>query len=81
VVTIAGLHGRVDKVNEDSTIDLETSPGSPIKIDNKRYQHRLEPGVEQPAVTTDKKISVQHITILSGPAPGFFYCLTIINYA
>lgn len=33
VVTIAGIHGRVYKVNEDSTIDLETSPGSYIKIE------------------------------------------------
>lgn len=33
VVTIAGIHGKVNKVNEDGTIDLETSPGSYIKIE------------------------------------------------
>jgi preprotein translocase subunit YajC len=33
VVTIAGIHGRVHRVNEDGTIDLETSPGSYIKIE------------------------------------------------
>jgi len=33
VVTIAGIHGKVNKVNDDNTIDLETSPGSYIKIE------------------------------------------------
>ena len=33
VVTIAGIHGTVNKVNEDGTINLETSPGSYIKIE------------------------------------------------
>lgn len=34
IVTIAGIHGVVNKVNEDNTtINLETSPGSYIKIE------------------------------------------------
>jgi preprotein translocase subunit YajC len=33
VVTIAGIHGTVSKVNEDNTIQLEVSPGSYIKIE------------------------------------------------
>jgi preprotein translocase subunit YajC len=33
IVTIAGIHGTVNKVNEDGTIMLETSPGSYLKID------------------------------------------------
>ena len=33
IVTIAGIHGTVNKVNEDGTIMLETSPGSYIKIE------------------------------------------------
>lgn len=33
VVTIAGIHGKINKVNEDGTVDLETSPGSYIKIE------------------------------------------------
>jgi len=32
IVTIAGIHGTINKV-EDSTIMLETSPGSYIKIE------------------------------------------------
>jgi preprotein translocase subunit YajC len=33
VVTIAGIHGTINKVNEDGTINLEISPGSYMKIE------------------------------------------------
>lgn len=33
VVTIAGIHGTINKVNDDGTVMLETSPGSYIKIE------------------------------------------------
>ncbi len=33
IVTIAGIHGTVNKVNEDSTIMMETSPGSYLRIE------------------------------------------------
>jgi len=33
VVTIAGIHGTINKVNDDSTLQLEVSPGSYIKIE------------------------------------------------
>ena len=33
IVTIAGIHGTVNKVNEDGTLQLEVSPGSYIKIE------------------------------------------------
>ena len=33
VVTIAGIHGKINKVNDDGTIELETSPGSYIRIE------------------------------------------------
>ena len=33
VVTIAGIHGTINKVNEDNTIQLEVSPGSYLKIE------------------------------------------------
>ena len=33
IVTIAGIHGTVNKVNEDGTIMLETSPGSYLKVE------------------------------------------------
>ncbi len=33
VVTIAGIHGTVNKLNEDGTLMLEVSPGSYLKIE------------------------------------------------
>ncbi|MCA0397418.1 MAG: preprotein translocase subunit YajC [Bacteroidetes bacterium] len=33
IVTIAGIHGRVNKVNDDGTIEMEVSPGSYMKIE------------------------------------------------
>ncbi|BAV07657.1 preprotein translocase subunit YajC [Filimonas lacunae] len=34
VVTIAGIHGKINKINEDgTTLELEVSPGSYIKIE------------------------------------------------
>jgi len=33
IVTIAGIHGTVNKVNDDGTIMMETSPGSYLKIE------------------------------------------------
>jgi preprotein translocase subunit YajC len=33
IVTIAGIHGTVNKINEDGTINLEVSPGSYLKIE------------------------------------------------
>lgn len=33
VVSIAGIHGTINKINEDNTIQLEVSPGSYLKIE------------------------------------------------
>lgn len=33
IVTIAGIHGTINKMNEDGTLLLETSPGSYMKIE------------------------------------------------
>jgi preprotein translocase subunit YajC len=33
VVTIAGIHGTVNRVNEDGTLQLEISPGSYVKLE------------------------------------------------
>ncbi len=33
IVTIAGIHGKINKVNDDNTLEIETSPGSYIKIE------------------------------------------------
>ncbi len=33
VVTIAGIHGTINRVNDDGTINLEINPGSYIKME------------------------------------------------
>lgn len=33
VVTIAGIHGIINRINDDGTISLEINPGSYIKIE------------------------------------------------
>ena len=33
IVTIAGIHGTINKINDDGTLLLETSPGSYLKIE------------------------------------------------
>jgi preprotein translocase subunit YajC len=33
VVTIAGIHGTINKINEDGTLQLEVSPGMYLKIE------------------------------------------------
>ncbi|MEY3349945.1 MAG: preprotein translocase subunit YajC [Bacteroidota bacterium] len=33
IVTIAGIHGIVNKMNDDNTIQIEVSPGSFMKIE------------------------------------------------
>lgn len=53
IVTIAGIHGTINKVNEDGTILLETSPGSYIKIEKSAVS--LEWSANANKVTEDKK--------------------------
>jgi len=33
IVTIAGIHGKIQQVNEDGTLSLEVNPGNYIKIE------------------------------------------------
>ena len=54
VVTIAGIHGTINKVNEDGTIQLEVSPGSYIKIEKSAISLEWSQTANK-AVATDKK--------------------------
>ena len=54
VVTIAGIHGTVNKINEDGTISLEVSPGSYIKMEKASISMEMTAAINKPA-TTDKK--------------------------
>ncbi|MFV0606244.1 MAG: preprotein translocase subunit YajC [Niabella sp.] len=33
IVTIAGIHGKINQVNEDGTLNIEINPGNYIKIE------------------------------------------------
>ena len=54
VVTIAGIHGTINKVNEDGTIQLEVSPGSYIKIEKSAISLEWSQTANK-SVATDKK--------------------------
>ena len=47
IVTIAGIHGKVNKINDDGTIELETSPGSYIKIEKQAISLEWTAGVNK----------------------------------
>ncbi|HEX8315139.1 MAG TPA: preprotein translocase subunit YajC [Flavisolibacter sp.] len=57
VVTIAGIHGRINKVNDDGTLDLEISPGLPVKIEKSSISLEWTTQINKVAVTpaTEKK--------------------------
>jgi preprotein translocase subunit YajC len=53
VVTIAGIHGTVNKINEDNTLQLEVSPGSYIKIERSSISMEWTANVNK--VSVEKK--------------------------
>jgi preprotein translocase subunit YajC len=61
VVTIAGIHGSINKVNEDGTVSLEINPGSYIKIERSAIsmewttQLNKNLNAASSVATTDKK--------------------------
>ncbi|GAO44312.1 preprotein translocase subunit YajC [Flavihumibacter petaseus] len=56
IVTIAGIHGKVNKVNEDGTIEMEVSPGSYMKIERSAVSLEWTQNVNKAAANiADKK--------------------------
>jgi preprotein translocase subunit YajC len=55
VVTIAGIHGKVNKVNEDGTIDLEINPGSYIKLEKSAISMDWTAQINKPAAAVAEK--------------------------
>lgn len=47
VVTIAGIHGRINRINDDGTIELETSPGSYMKIEKSAISMEWSAGLNK----------------------------------
>lgn len=54
IVTIAGIHGVINKVNEDGTLNMEISPGSYIKIEKSAISMDWTAALNKPA-TAEKK--------------------------
>ena len=54
IVTIAGIHGTINKINEDGTINVEISPGSYIKIEKTAISMDWTAALHKVG-TTDKK--------------------------
>ena len=55
VVTIAGIHGTVNKVNEDGTINLEINPGSYIKLEKSAISMEWTAQINKPAAVATTK--------------------------
>lgn len=51
IVTIAGIHGTINKVNEDGTIQLEISPGSYLKIERSAISMEWTAAINKTAAT------------------------------
>jgi preprotein translocase subunit YajC len=49
IVTIAGIHGTINKMNDDNTITLETSPGSYLKIEKSSISMEWSQNLNKPA--------------------------------
>jgi preprotein translocase subunit YajC len=47
VVTIAGIHGTINKINEDNTLQLEVSPGSYLKIEKSTISMEMSAGLNK----------------------------------
>jgi preprotein translocase subunit YajC len=54
IVTIAGIHGTVNKINDDATLMLETSPGSYIKIERSAISMEWTTNINKPAAEVKK---------------------------
>ncbi len=54
IVTIAGIHGTINKVNEDGTLSLEVSPGSYIKIEKSALSMEWTANVNKVATEVKK---------------------------
>ena len=54
IVTIAGIHGTINKVNDDGTLNIEVSPGSYLKIEKSAISMDWTASLNKPAIA-DKK--------------------------
>lgn len=51
IVTIAGIHGTVNKINDDGTMMIEISPGMYMKIEKSAISMEWSQNLNKPAAT------------------------------
>ncbi|MEO6682890.1 MAG: preprotein translocase subunit YajC [Ginsengibacter sp.] len=51
IVTIAGIHGTVNKINEDNTFMLEINPGSYIKMEKSAVSMEMTEAMNKIGIT------------------------------
>ncbi len=54
IVTIAGIHGKVNKVSDDNTLELEVSPGSYLKIERSAISMEWTANINKPLAEPKK---------------------------
>jgi preprotein translocase subunit YajC len=54
IVTIAGIHGIVNKINEDGTLQLEVTPGSYLKIEKSALSMEWTAAINKPTAEEKK---------------------------
>lgn len=54
IVTIAGIHGKVNKVGDDGTLELEVSPGSYLKVERSAISMEWTANINKPVAETKK---------------------------
>jgi preprotein translocase subunit YajC len=55
IVTIAGIHGKINKTNEDGTLQLEVSPGSYITIEKSAISLEWTQALNKAALAATEK--------------------------
>lgn len=55
IVTIAGIHGTVNRINEDGTFMLEVNPGSYLKMEKSAVSMEMTAAVNKPVTATPVK--------------------------
>ncbi len=55
IVTIAGIHAIINKINEDGTLQIETSPGIYMRIEKSTISREWTAAINKVATAPDKK--------------------------
>jgi preprotein translocase subunit YajC len=55
VVTIAGIHGKINKIEDDGTVSLEINPGSYIKIERSAISMEWTNQINKTTAVAEKK--------------------------